>query len=92
MERIITIALLVFFSLPVLALILGYRPYQDSTRQEDPRRDEQVVEYANAALVHELGNAEGTPRYAASSSSEEAPESEQEPTPRPLSPWLDDSQ
>lgn len=32
MERIIAIALLVFFSLPILALILGYRPWETTTR------------------------------------------------------------
>lgn len=75
-------------------LLIGWKHgpfHEESTTPEDPRRDELEVESANASLVHELGNAEDTQRYAGAWSSEAAPESEQEPTPKPLSPWLDDS-
>lgn len=99
MLRIIEITLFVFFSLPIIGLLLGYRPWDgqrtfeewEATTGEDASRDEQEVAHANVALVRELGNAEGRPRSSAVWSSEDAPESYEAPIPTPLSPWLDES-
>jgi hypothetical protein len=90
MSTVIAVGLTVFFALPIIGLLLGYRPW-DSTTPADASTDAEAAEYANLLLEHEPDSERDKRISAAAWGNWVGPERVLEPTPKPLSPWLDET-